>query len=62
MQALRAAALTVTLVVAPAVAETAYVTNEQDNTVSVINGDPLGVVATIPVGRRPRGAVRGAPA
>jgi len=37
----------------PAIAETILVTNEQDSTVSLIDGATLRVVATIPVGRRP---------
>lgn len=32
-----------------------YVTNERSGDVTVINGADLGVVATIPVGKRPRG-------
>jgi len=32
-----------------------YVSNEQDGTLSVISGDTLEKIATIPVGRRPRG-------
>jgi PQQ-dependent catabolism-associated beta-propeller protein len=39
----------------PAWAETVFVSNEQDNTVSVIDGSTLTQVKTIPVGRRPRG-------
>jgi YVTN family beta-propeller protein len=38
-----------------ALAETVYVSNEQDNTISVIDGGTLKLVDTIPVGRRPRG-------
>lgn len=38
-----------------ALAETVYVSNEQDNTVSVVDGGTLSLVGTIPVGRRPRG-------
>src|SRR5262249_18325180 len=41
----------------PASAETIYVTNEKGNTVSVIDGQSLEVVKTIPVGNRPRGFV-----
>ena len=36
-------------------ADTVFVSNEQDDTVSVVDGASLEVVATIPVGRRPRG-------
>src|SRR4051794_26609369 len=45
------------LVVTPALAcaDTIYISNEQDNTVSVIDSTSLGAAATIPVGRRPRG-------
>ncbi|MBX6320494.1 MAG: PQQ-dependent catabolism-associated beta-propeller protein [Rhodospirillaceae bacterium] len=41
----------------PAGAETIYVTNEKSNDVSVIDGQSLTVVKTIPVGERPRGLV-----
>ncbi|EWY41056.1 membrane protein [Skermanella stibiiresistens SB22] len=41
----------------PAGAETIYVSNEKDNTVSVIDGETLKVTATIKTGRRPRGIV-----
>src|SRR5829696_7121646 len=40
---------------APALADTIYVSNEQDNTVSVIDSTTLKVTATLAVGRRPRG-------
>ncbi|MGI4976062.1 MAG: beta-propeller fold lactonase family protein, partial [Janthinobacterium lividum] len=45
------------LAAAPAAhaANLAYVTNERDNTVSVIDMDQMKAVATIPVGQRPRG-------
>ncbi|MFK7859904.1 MAG: PQQ-dependent catabolism-associated beta-propeller protein [Granulosicoccus sp.] len=36
---------------------TIYVSNEKDNTISVIDGDSLEVVETIDVGQRPRGIV-----
>ena len=42
---------------APALAYTAYVTNERDNTVSVVDLDKMETVKTIPVGQRPRGIV-----
>ncbi len=38
-----------------AMAHEVYVTNEKDNTVSVIDTSTLAVVRTIPVGKRPRG-------
>jgi PQQ-dependent catabolism-associated beta-propeller protein len=41
----------------PARAETVYVSNEKDNTVSVIDGESLKVTSTIKTGRRPRGIV-----
>ena len=41
----------------PAFAYTAYVTNERDNTVSVVDLDKMETVKTIPVGQRPRGIV-----
>ena len=39
----------------PACAYTAYVSNERDNTVSVVDLDQMKTVKTIPVGQRPRG-------
>lgn len=39
---------------APAYAEKIFVSNEQDNTLSVIDGNSLEVIDTIAVGRRPR--------
>jgi PQQ-dependent catabolism-associated beta-propeller protein len=39
----------------PAAAETIYISNEQDSSVSVIDGDTLAAIETISVGRRPRG-------
>ena len=42
---------------APAAAYNVYVSNEKDNTISVIDGDSLEVVDTIEVGERPRGIV-----
>lgn len=43
------------LATGPARAEEIFVSNERDNTVSVIDGTSLEVVRTFPVGRRPRG-------
>ena len=39
----------------PAAAYMAYVTNERDNTLSVIDLDQMKTVNTVPVGQRPRG-------
>lgn len=52
-----AAALCVSAVVcvSPALAHLVYVTNEKDNTISVIDSVSLEVVKTISVGKRPRG-------
>src|SRR5437762_14296080 len=36
-------------------ADTIYVSNEKDNTVTVVDGKTLEPVKTIPVGQRPRG-------
>ena len=40
-----------------ALAYTAFVTNEKDNTVSVIDTDKLEVIKTFKVGQRPRGVI-----
>ena len=40
---------------APAVAFTAYVSNEKGNSISIIDTDKLEVTKTVPVGHRPRG-------
>jgi len=42
---------------APADALTVYVSNEKDNTISVIDGETMKVTATVPVGQRPRGVI-----
>ena len=39
----------------PALASIAYVSNEKDNTLSVIDTDTQEVIETIDVGQRPRG-------
>ena len=39
----------------PAPADTIYVSNEKDNTITVVDGTNLTPVKTIPVGQRPRG-------
>lgn len=46
---------TLLLAAAPALAQTAYVSNEKDNTISVIDIKSLTVRDTVRVGRRPRG-------
>ena len=40
-----------------ALAYTIYVSNEKDNTISIIDGDSLEVTDTVEVGERPRGIV-----
>ncbi|MEQ5837663.1 YVTN family beta-propeller repeat protein [Marinobacter sp. NFXS9] len=47
--------LTAALLAPAAMADLAYVSNEKDNTLSVIDMDSLEVVDTLPVGKRPRG-------
>ena len=49
------AVLVLALTLQAASADTIYVSNEQDNTVSVIDGKTSTLAGTIPVGRRPRG-------
>ena len=44
---------------APAEAFTVYVSNEKDNTISIIDGNSYEVTATVPVGQRPRGPFLG---
>jgi YVTN family beta-propeller protein len=41
----------------PALALQIYVSNEKDNTVTVIDGTTLQVLKTIPTARRPRGII-----
>ena len=43
------------LVATPAMADEIWVTNERDDTISVIDIDTMAVTRTIPVGERPRG-------
>jgi YVTN family beta-propeller protein len=38
-------------------AEELFVSNERDNTVTVLDGESLKILRTIPVGERPRGIV-----
>ena len=38
-------------------AYTVYVTNEKDNTVTIIDSDKLEVIKTVKVGQRPRGVI-----
>src|SRR5437763_8436210 len=42
-------------VASPGVANTAYITNEKGNSVSVIDTDTMQVTRTVKVGQRPRG-------
>ncbi len=53
------ALLLAALVLAPAAASayTVFVTNEKDNTVSIIDSAKLEVVKTVKVGQRPRGVI-----
>lgn len=44
-------------IIQPVFAYSVYVSNEKDNTISVIDGDSLELVETIEVGERPRGIV-----
>ena len=41
----------------PVLADTIFVSNEKDNTVTVIDGKTLEVIKTIPTARRPRGII-----
>ncbi|MGA7544927.1 MAG: hypothetical protein WBW08_03745, partial [Methyloceanibacter sp.] len=43
--------------VQPSFAATIFVSNEKDNTITVIDSKTLQVIKTIPVGRRPRGVI-----
>ena len=45
------------LVAADASALTVYVSNEKDNSISVIDAETMKVTATVPVGQRPRGII-----
>jgi PQQ-dependent catabolism-associated beta-propeller protein len=50
-------ALAATLTANSAAAYTVYVTNEKDNSVSVIDSEKLEVIKTVKVGQRPRGII-----
>ena len=39
----------------PAAADTIFITNEKDNTVTVLDSETLKTIKTIPTGKRPRG-------
>src|SRR5262245_63605001 len=45
------------MLAAPAGAYTVYITNEKDNTVTVLDSEKLEVVKTVKVGQRPRGVI-----
>ncbi len=53
--AVSALAAGVLLFAPQAFAQTVFVTNEKDNSVTVIDGKTLEVIKTVPVGQRPRG-------
>ncbi|MDB5399184.1 MAG: rane protein, partial [Rhodopila sp.] len=55
MNRLLIAAVGLMLIRDPAHALTAYVSNERDNTISVVDLDAMTTVKTIDVGQRPRG-------
>lgn len=50
-----AAAVVTAVLAGPALGQTVFVSNEKDNTLSVIDAGTLQVTKTIKVGRRPRG-------
>ena len=52
---LLAAATLLTFAASPALAVQIFVSNEKDNTVTVVDGNTLEVVKTIRTARRPRG-------
>ena len=45
------------LFASPSLAYTIFVSNEKDNTITVLNGDTLETIKTIKVSRRPRGII-----
>ena len=52
-----AGALAALLFASPSFATTIFVSNEKDNTVTVVDADTLQVIDTIKVSRRPRGVM-----
>ncbi len=52
-----ASAVALFLLTAPAFAETIFVSNEKDNTITVLNGDTFEIIKTIKTSRRPRGII-----
>ncbi len=54
-----AVATIVMLLVTPALADKIFVSNERDNTITVVDSDTLETIKTIATGRRPRGIVTG---
>jgi YVTN family beta-propeller protein len=50
----RVALLLAMTIATPAFAEKIFVSNEKDNTVTVLDGDTLKIVATVKTGQRPR--------
>lgn len=54
---LAAQVLATWLLTTAASAYTVYVTNEKDNTVSIIDSTKLEVIKTVKVGQRPRGVI-----
>jgi len=53
--ALVAAALAAGLMATPASAYMVYVSNEKDNTMTIVDSATMKVVKSVPVGQRPRG-------
>src|SRR5271156_186087 len=51
----RALILAALFAASPALAERILVSNEKDNTVTVLDGQTYAVIKTVPVGARPRG-------
>ena len=57
MRGVPAALISLSFLAQAASASTIFVTNEKDNTVSVLDSEMMKLVKTIPVGKRPRGIV-----